>query len=185
MLDFKIGVLVTYDFELLKNSLPYYYEYADTISLAIDSERKTWSGGKFDIPASFFLCIKEFDTKNKISIYEDVFFIPGLSTIACDSRERTLLGKFMGNGGWHIQIDSDEYFLDFPKFLAQLRKIEKRTQAAVTVYMISIPTKLFLLQLPTRVTFQLALPRVAKKYIQMKSWCIIAGPGTRKKSGLN
>jgi hypothetical protein len=31
----------------------------------------------------------------------------------CDTRERNMLAKYMGEGGWHVQIDADEYFADF------------------------------------------------------------------------
>ena len=36
----QVGFLVSYDYELLKNSLPRVYEESDTIILAIDKERK-------------------------------------------------------------------------------------------------------------------------------------------------
>ena len=39
-----------------------------------------------------------------------------------DTRERTMLSEKMGIGNWLIQIDSDEYFIDFEDFIKQLRK---------------------------------------------------------------
>jgi len=37
--------------------------------------------------------------------------------------ERNLLAKEMGEGGWHIQLDADEYFLRFNEFTNFLKKI--------------------------------------------------------------
>jgi len=34
-----------------------------------------------------------------------------------------LIAEKMGKGGWHIQVDSDEYFLDFGSFVQELRRI--------------------------------------------------------------
>lgn len=126
----KVGLLVSYDYIYIKDSLPRIYPYADTISLAIDKDRKTWSGESFEIEDSFFDWIKEFDKDNKIRIYEDSFYVPTLSTIECDTRERNMLAQFMGEGGWHLQIDSDEYFLNFEKFVDYLRTLDisKETQ---------------------------------------------------------
>lgn len=126
----KVGFLVSYDYEFIKNSLPIVYPYADYIAFAIDKDRKTWNGESFDIPDSFFEWVKSFDTEKKVHIYEDIFHIPALSTMECDTRERNLLAQFMGTGGWHLQIDSDEYFLDFEGFVRYLQTLDinKETQ---------------------------------------------------------
>lgn len=125
----KVGTLVSYDYHYLKNALPIIYPYADSITLALDKNRQTWSGETFDIPTSFFDWIKEFDIDKKIHIYEDVFYVSELSSIECDTRERNLLAKAMGEGGWHLQIDSDEYFIDFAGFVNYLHQLDftKRT----------------------------------------------------------
>lgn len=120
----KVGFLVSYDYEYLKISLPLIYDHADTITLAIDKDRKTWSGEKFEIDSSFFDWLDEIDRDKKIRIYEDIFHIKELSAIECDTRERNMLAQFMGEGGWHIQIDSDEYFLDFAGFLTYLKTLD-------------------------------------------------------------
>lgn len=117
----KVGLLVSYDFQYLETSLPLVYDHADIIALAVDNERKTWSGQDFHIPDSFFDWVREFDKDNKIRIYEDNFHLPELSSIENDTRERQLLAEFMGPGGWHIQIDSDEYFIDFGEFVRFLK----------------------------------------------------------------
>jgi len=125
MLPIKIGFLVSYDYRLLKYSLPPVYDEADKIVLAIDKKRLTWAGNKFSIEPSFFEWVKSIDTKKKIEIYEDVFYRKGLSAIECETQERNMLAQYMGEGGWHLQIDSDEYFVSFSDFVHFLRKIEK------------------------------------------------------------
>lgn len=128
----KVGFLVSYDYEYLKISLPLVYESADIIAVAIDKNRETWSGEKFDIDPLFFDWLKEIDKDNKIQIYEDVFAISDLSNMECETRERNMLAQFMGDGGWHVQIDSDEYFLDFAEFVASIRGVE--TEYPIQIY---------------------------------------------------
>lgn len=127
----KVGFLVSYDYEYLKTSLPLVYAQADIIALAIDKNRETWSGEKIEIDPAFFAWLKEIDTDNKIQIYEDVFRIPELSNMECETRERNMLAQFMGKGGWHIQIDADEYFLDFEKFVNTLKILDMSTPTQV------------------------------------------------------
>lgn len=45
-----------------------------------------------------------------------------MSTIDLDTRQRNMMAKVMGEGGWHLQIDSDEYPIDFEKLTTFLRK---------------------------------------------------------------
>lgn len=120
----KVGFLVSYDYKYLENSLLRVYPYADYIAIAVDKERKTWNGETFDIPISFFEWIKEIDTKNKIHIYEDIFSVSELTPMECETRERNMLAQFMGSGGWHVQVDSDEYFFDFGGFCNYLRSLD-------------------------------------------------------------
>ena len=124
MKKIQVGFLVSYDYELLKNSLPRVYEESDTIILAIDKERKTWNGDSFSINDSFFAWIKEIDILNKVSIYEDDFYVADLSTMECEVRERKMLSEKMGIGNWLIQLDADEYFIDFEGFVNDIRKYD-------------------------------------------------------------
>lgn len=121
----KAGFLISYDCEYLKIALPLIYSCDDIceIYLAIDKDFKTWNGEDFSIPESFFEWIEDFDTKNKITIYRDHFYIPELSTIDCDTRERRMLSERMGKCDWYIQIDSDEYIVDIQKFVNKLKQI--------------------------------------------------------------
>ena len=41
-----------------------------------------------------------------------------------DTRERKMLSDKMGIGNWLIQIDSDEYFIDFEGFVKQIKKYD-------------------------------------------------------------
>jgi hypothetical protein len=120
----KVGFLVSYDYQMLRISLPLIYKSADQIFLAIDHLRRTWSGNTFEISSDFFSWIKEIDIENKIQIYEDDFYVPSLTVKENDTRERNMLGMFMGAGGWHLQIDSDEYFIDFDEFISKLKVLK-------------------------------------------------------------
>lgn len=128
MFEIKVGFLVSYDYSYLYHSLPLVYKSADKIILAIDKKRVTWSGINFTIADSFFEWIKQIDTEKKITLYEDDFHIPELNTTECDTRERNMLAKQLGDGGWHIQVDSDEYFVDFEGFVDYLRSLESRAR---------------------------------------------------------
>jgi hypothetical protein len=105
--------------------LPPVYKGADRIFIAVDENYNTWSGNKFEVDPSFFEWIKEIDTDNKIEFYRDNFYIPTLDALQNDTRERHLLGLKMGIGNWIIQVDSDEYFIDFERFVKFLRKYDR------------------------------------------------------------
>ena len=119
----KVGFCVAYDWELLRKSLPLIYKEADVICLSLDSNRRSWSGRpySFDAPA-FFAFIEQIDQDKKIDVYEDDFYKPELTAIENDNRQRTLMAARMGEQGWHIQIDADEYFPDFAAFVRYLIK---------------------------------------------------------------
>ncbi|RAJ25582.1 hypothetical protein [Pedobacter cryoconitis] len=116
----KAGYLIAYDYEFVKNSLPRVYDHVSEIIFAVDIDRKTWSGVDFVIPDEFWDWVSAFDTGDKITIYQDNFYIPELSQINCDTRERNMLAEKMGQCDWYIQIDSDEYFVDFGAFVQKL-----------------------------------------------------------------
>jgi hypothetical protein len=120
----KVGMLVSYDYEAIKNSLPLVYEYADKIVLAVDKDRKTWAGNPVTIAETFWEWIKEIDIQHKIEVYRDSFYVEGLTSMQCETRERNMLGKHMGKGGWHVQIDADEYFIDFKSFVDFLHELD-------------------------------------------------------------
>jgi len=124
MKKIQVGFLMSYDYELLKKSIPPVYALADTIFLAIDHQKRTWSGNQFEVDASFYDWLKQIDVDKKITIYEDNFYVPSLNAIENDTRERHMLANKMGLGNWLIQVDSDEIFIDFKKFIDKLRKYD-------------------------------------------------------------
>lgn len=117
----KVGYLISYDFDLIFKSLPTIYDQVDTIYFAVDKNCQTWSGNTFEIPESFFDKISAFDIDQKIVVYKDNFYIPELSPMENEVRERNLLLNKMGKG-WLIQLDVDEYFCNFSAFANQLKK---------------------------------------------------------------
>lgn len=124
MKKIHVGFLLSYDYEKLKLSIPPVYKEADKIFIAEDSNKRTWSGNEFVVDNSFYEWLKEFDVDNKIEFYRDNFYIPELTAIQNDTRERHLLSLKMGIGNWLIQVDSDEYFVDFASFVSNLRKYD-------------------------------------------------------------
>lgn len=112
---------MSYDYKLLRTSIPLVYKEADSITIALDENLRTWTGEKFQIEKRFFDWIESFDKEKKIIIYKDDFFVPGLSPMENEVRERKMLASKMGIGNWIIQIDSDEYFIDFKGFTKELK----------------------------------------------------------------
>lgn len=120
----KTGFCVAYDWRLLENSLPPVYESSDIICLAIDKMRKSWAGNPFDFnEEEFYDLIRSIDVDKKIIIYEDDFSRSNLSARENCNLQRTLIAERMGSGGWHVQIDCDEYFSDFDGFVKFLLRL--------------------------------------------------------------
>lgn len=144
MKKIHVGFLLSYDYEKLKISIPPVYHDSDAIFIAIDKDFRTWTGQKFIVDELFFEWLKEIDVDNKIIIYEDDFYVEGLTSIQNDTRERYLLSLKMGIGNWLVQVDSDEYFLDFKKFTETLRKYDcflinpKKNPVQIAGYLINI-----------------------------------------------
>lgn len=124
MKKIHVGLLLSYDYEKMKLSIPAVYKHADRIFLAKDIKSRTWSGNTFSIDPSFYEWLESYDVDQKIEIYEDDFYVPDLTTIDNDTRERQMLAQKMGIGNWIIQVDADEYFVDFEKFVNDLRKLD-------------------------------------------------------------
>jgi hypothetical protein len=117
----KVGYLVSYDYNLLLTSIKQLYNFVDKIYIAIDRDRKTWSGNNFELPQSFFDEINSYDSKKIIEFYFDNFYLSELTPMECETRERNMLLKKMGKG-WKIQLDVDEYIYDFSKVAKYLKK---------------------------------------------------------------
>lgn len=120
----KVGFCVAYDWELLEISLPRVYEAVDLICLAVDKDRHSWSCNPYNMDnRAFYEFVNSIDIDNKIDIYEDDFSLRELNARENCNRHRTLLAERMGPGGWHVQIDCDEYFVDFGHFAKQLKRL--------------------------------------------------------------
>jgi hypothetical protein len=120
----KVGFCVAYDWELLKTSLPRIYSHADKICLSLDKQRKSWAGIQYNFDdAAFYQFVKSVDKDNKIDIYEADFYQEKLDKRQNCNLHRTMMSERMGEGGWHIQIDADEYYLDFAGFADYLRSM--------------------------------------------------------------
>lgn len=117
----KVGLLMAYDYAYLKKSIPCIYAHADQITIAVDVNRKTWSGNTMEIPQDIFEWIEAYDTDKKIKIYEDNFYDPNNTAVQNDTMQRNMMARFMGEGGWHILIDADEYFVNFKDFVTYLK----------------------------------------------------------------
>lgn len=144
MKNIVVGLLMSYDYEKLKLSIPPVYKAADKIFIALDHEQRTWKGTHFDIDPTFFDWLKVFDTENKIEIYKDNFYVPELTTIQNDTRERYLLSQKMGIGNWLVQVDADEIFIDFDAYVKTLRGYDsflddpKKTPVQIAGFLINI-----------------------------------------------
>jgi len=118
----KVGYLLSYDYSYISTSIRQIYQDVDSIIISYDAENKTWAGNDVFIPESFFSEIKKNDPQNKITFYKDSFHIPGKEPMELETRQRNMMAEKLGPGGWHMQIDSDEYAYDFKKLATFLRK---------------------------------------------------------------
>ena len=128
----KVAFCVAYDWGLLAHSLPLVYEAADTICLSIDKDRISWSGNGFSWDeAGFQQLIRAIDTNSKIRLLEEDFHLSDLTPMQNEVRQRHRMAEFMGPGGWHVQLDTDEFFLGFREFAAYLKTIRTRRKVNV------------------------------------------------------
>jgi hypothetical protein len=127
----KIGYLVAYDWKFLSNSIPLVYKNADVIVLALDKDCRTWAGNKFEFNRlEFDSFLSAVDPDHKIQVYEDDFYDSTLTTMQNEVRERNMLATRLGEGGWHLQIDADEYPVNFSAFIDLLKTIDPYPQPA-------------------------------------------------------
>jgi len=130
----KVGFCVAYDWELLQYALPLVYKDSDVICLSIDKDRMSWANQSYAFDNErFYALINSIDTDHKIKFLEEDFHIASLSPSENEVRQRELMAKFMGSGGWQIQLDCDEYFLNFTGFVQFLRKLPSNSYQDVNV----------------------------------------------------
>lgn len=124
MKKIQVGFLMSYDYEMLKKAIPPVYSAADSIFIGLDEKNYTWSGEKIEIDPAFFDWLHKIDVDQKITIYRNNFYVPELTAMKNEVRERKMLALEMGLGNWIIQVDCDEYFLNFEGFVSDLRKYD-------------------------------------------------------------
>lgn len=121
----KVGFCVAYDWQLLAYSIPPIYQHADFICLSLDRDRISWSGNSFTWDEQGFKeLLQEIDPQNKIKLLEEDYHISTLSPMENEVRQRNCIADFMGEGGWHIQLDTDEFFLNFEGFVQYLQTVQ-------------------------------------------------------------
>ena len=121
----KVGFCVAYDWQLLAYSIPPIYQYADLICLSIDKDRMSWAGNPFTWDEEGFRALlSRIDPQKKIQLLEEDYHIASLSPMQNEVRQRNRIAAFMGQGGWHIQLDSDEFFLNFEGFVHYLQRVQ-------------------------------------------------------------
>lgn len=138
----KVGICVAYDWEYLKISLPLIYKHSDTICLSLDRNRTSWSGKKyvFDNDA-FYNFINEIDTQKKIIVYEDDFYVSDHSPMHLEVLQRKKMIEVLGNADWYIQIDVDEYFIDFKSFVLFLTTLNSKKPCQIQSFMLPMYKK--------------------------------------------
>jgi hypothetical protein len=126
----KVGFCIAYDWYLLEHALPLIYADADQICLSIDRDRISWSGARYAFDEDGFRALlKRIDIDGKIKLLEDNYHLSDLSPMANEVRQRNCIAEFQGKGGWHIQLDCDEYFYDFKGFVHYLRAFPQTGRA--------------------------------------------------------
>jgi hypothetical protein len=131
-LPIKVGFCIAYDWYLLQYSLPLIYKEADLICLSIDKDRISWGGNLYSWDEiGFRTIVKDIDTDNKIKVLEEDYHLPDLQPMQNEVRQRKMIAAFMGEGGWHIQLDTDEFFLDFKGFTNTLQSLSPKRKINV------------------------------------------------------
>jgi hypothetical protein len=123
----KVGFCVAYDWYLLAYALPLIYDEADVICLSLDKDRISWSGNPYSFDEKGFKeLIARLDAQGKIMILEENYHLSELTPMQNEVRQRNLIARHLGDGGWHIQLDCDEYFLNFAGFVKYLKGLSPR-----------------------------------------------------------
>ncbi len=116
--------LLSYDYRYLFTTIPRYLDFVDELILGVDSQGLTWSGGRVDIPPSFFVALRKLDTTgSKIRVVSRPFYSASRTPMENDVAERNALSFEAQKDTWLVSIDADEYLLnprDFFRFLARL-----------------------------------------------------------------
>lgn len=116
--------LASYDYRYLFSSIPRYLDFVDEVIVGVDSQGLTWSGGRVDIPRSFFEELRRLDeTGSKIRVVSRPFYSTSHTPMENDIAERNALSLETRHDSWIVSIDADELLLnpgDFFRFLARV-----------------------------------------------------------------
>lgn len=131
--DVKVSFCVAYDWYLLEYSLRSIYDFADKICLSIDKDRISWSGKPFSFDEDGFInMVEKIDVNKKVFIYEEKFYMPELTPMQNEIRQRNMMTESYGEvEGWYVQLDADEYFLDFKGFVSFLKRFKSNRKVNI------------------------------------------------------
>jgi hypothetical protein len=134
-----VGFLVAYDYPLLKHALPQVYADADCIVLGLDKDCRSFSGNPFEVSPEFFEWVKAMDIAEKIIWHRGDFFQPHLRPLEVETFTRNRVFSVLPEKmDWYIQLDSDEYFIDFKGFREWLDAFEQKDINAIKVHLKSM-----------------------------------------------
>jgi len=134
----SVGFLVAYDYKYLEYALPLVYNHCEHIVLTIDKNHLTLTGQKFTINSDFFIWVNAIDVNRKVTWNEEAFFKEGLTPLEVILGMRnSMLGR-MPRSDWYIQLDADEYFINFSGFRDWLSKLPP--QAGISVIRVAWKT---------------------------------------------
>lgn len=122
----SVGFLFAYDGSYLRQSLPAIYTYSDHILICMDSQCVTLTGNRYEEDTAILEWLSLFDSEKKIRWVKEPFFQDGLSPQQVVMRMRNEMLRQMPESDWYIQLDTDEYFLDFGGFRQWLEQTGKR-----------------------------------------------------------
>lgn len=123
--EIKVIFLLSYDYEFIKYSLPLVYSESTKILISIDKNRISWTGNKYTFDESIIDWIKSFDIENKVTFFQENFYVPKNTPMENETRQRQMSADFLIKGGWTIQLDVDEYFINFKSFVDFLKSKSK------------------------------------------------------------
>lgn len=122
MLKKSVISLISYDADMLPESIKSYYNYVDEIILGLDKDRITWSGNKFSFDEStLWKALKAIDSDSKIKIIEDNFHAKPVA-LDNDNYERNVLKSYCTHD-WIFSFDADEILVSPAKFFVEFLPI--------------------------------------------------------------
>ncbi len=66
------------------------------------------------------------DPDQKIVLLEDNYYNADMEPMQNEVLQRNKIADFLGGGGWHVQLDTDEFFLNFKGFVAYIKSLNAK-----------------------------------------------------------